>query len=163
MQPNIVNSTDAIVCESNSGVTHTRSDSNESMSSMNNVPGDDEDTSPTSLMKFLNHEQECMNSGNDSDVDVDSIFEEINRLTGDSEDRSVDDILREAELLLSKQENLVDGTNDTLGEILKTISEESTPREMKSGAEIDQLEINKVSANILYANSHTHTFIYMPI
>lgn len=155
MQPNLVNSVDAIVSESSAGVTHTSHGSNGSVSSMKNVP-DDEDTTPTSLMKFLSHEQECLNSGNDSDVDVDSIFEEINRLSGDSEDRSVDDILREAELLLSKQENLVDGPNGALGEALKTISEESTPREMKFGAEIDQLEVNKVSSSSLNAFKHTN-------
>lgn len=108
-----------------------------------------DDTTTASILDFLNQEQKCMDNGNDSDFDVDSIFEEINRLSGgDSEERSVDDLLREAELLLSKQENLVDNDNK-LGELLKTISEESTPREMKLGAEIDQLESVQVNTDYL--------------
>lgn len=111
-----------------------------------------DDTTTASILDFLNQEQKCMDNGNDSDFDVDSIFEEINRLSGgDSEDRSVDDLLREAELLLSKQENLVDIDNK-MGELLKTISEESTPREMKLGAEIDQLESYQVNTGYHFNN-----------
>lgn len=104
-----------------------------------------DDTTTASILDFLNQEQKCLDNGNDSDFDVDSIFEEINRLSGgDSEERSVDELLREAELLLSKQENLVENDNK-MGELLRTISEESTPREMKLGAEIDQLESIQVN------------------
>lgn len=111
-------------------------------------------TTSSSIIEFLNHEQKCLVHDNDSELDIDSIFEEINRLSDDSDERSVDEILREAEILLSRQEQLdLERSNgDEVGdyvvvgeeitsslfekwkidEHLKPISEESTPRDMKS-------------------------------
>lgn len=107
-------------------------------------------TCSSSIIEFLNHEKTCLVPDNDSEMDIDSIFEEINRLSDDSDERSVDEILREAEILLSRQEQLelerpngdefhVDESITSnlfekwkMDEHLKPISEESTPREMKS-------------------------------
>lgn len=72
---------------------------------------DDEDksvlddlTSSSSLLEFLSHEHkqkflEELLEGASSDVD-ESIFEEINRLSNTSDDRSVEEILKEAEMLM---------------------------------------------------------------
>lgn len=151
MQPTLINGIDAIATNAGAKVTSNGHDAiNHAMLATNMAnmkllttnKSDADDVTPTSILEFLSHEQKCLDSGNDSDVDVDSIFEEINRLSGDSEERSVDDLLREAELLLSKQEHLVVDavSNGKLSEVLKTISEESTPREMKNGADIDQVD-----------------------
>ncbi|GAB0087194.1 hypothetical protein DMENIID0001_014750 [Sergentomyia squamirostris] len=65
----------------------------------------DDFTSSSSLLEFLSHEQKqkCLEElleGSNSDVDIDSIFEEINRLSDNSDERSVDEILKEAEMLM---------------------------------------------------------------
>lgn len=66
----------------------------------------------SSIIEFLNNERECLQLvENDSEVDIDSIFEEINRLSDESDERSVDEILREAELLLSKQQQIESDLN----------------------------------------------------
>lgn len=99
-----------------------------------------DDLTNSSIIEFLNQEQNCLENDQNSEVDIDSIFEEINRLSGDPpDDRSVDEILREAEQLLSDRQQLeaVDGERWKFGDLLKTISEESTPREMRSGADLD--------------------------
>lgn len=112
-------------------------------------------TTSSSIIEFLNHEQKCLVHDNDSELDIDSIFEEINRLSDDSDERSVDEILREAEILLSRQEQLdLEGSNGEevgddyvvvgeeitsslfekwkIDEHLKPISEESTPRDINA-------------------------------
>lgn len=113
-------------------------------------------TTSSSIIEFLNHEQKCLvhDTDVDSELDVESIFEEINRLSDDSDERSVDEILREAEILLSRQEHFdlerpnEEGAGDfvvvdeeitsnlfenwRIDEHLKPISEESTPREIRS-------------------------------
>lgn len=108
----------------------------------------------SSIIEFLNNERECSQlAENDSEIDIDSIFEEINRLSDESDERSVDEILREAELLLSKQQQIEsdlipcvsnsqdeieieDGTGAQLVQewhsALDTISEKSTPPITKS-------------------------------
>lgn len=146
----MVNGVDAIATDANIAVANIGHGSNGSVEAspfaVSNLKAlaDDDDITPTSILEFLNQEQKCLDSSADaSEADLDSIFAEINRLSGDSNDRSVDELLREAEMLLSKQEPLMDGANANLG-VLKTISEESTPREMKAGAELDQLELAKV-------------------
>lgn len=151
MQPTMVNGVDAIATDANIAVANIGHGSNGSVDAspftVSNLKAlaDDDDITPTSIMEFLNQEQKCLDSSADaSEADLDSIFAEINRLSGDSNDRSVDELLREAEMLLSKQEPLVDGANSNLRELLKTISEESTPREMRAGAELDQVERAKV-------------------
>lgn len=151
MKPTMVNGVDAIATDANIAVANIGHGSNGSVEAspfaVSNLKAlaDDDDITPTSILEFLNQEQNCLDSSADaSEADLDSIFAEINRLSGDSNDRSVDELLREAEMLLSKQEPLVDGANTNLSELLKTISEESTPREMKAGAELDQLELAKV-------------------
>lgn len=69
---------------------------------------EDELTTTSSIFEFLQQERRCDGGGaideDDSELDIDSIFEEINRLSGDTRGRCVEDILREAEELISKQE-----------------------------------------------------------
>lgn len=78
------------------------------------INGDDNTNGSNSIIEFLNQEQKCLiPSENDltSELDIDSIFEEINRLSDESDERSVDEILREAELLLSKQQQIESDLN----------------------------------------------------
>lgn len=70
---------------------------------------DDPKTS-SSIIDFLNQEQQCwsanLNFQDDcaSDLDIEGIFDEINRLSGKiHESRSVDEILQEAETLILSQ------------------------------------------------------------
>lgn len=65
---------------------------------------DSDDFTTSSILEFLNQEKQCLDLDNGTEVDVDSIFEEINRLSGDMDGRNVEDILREAEMLINKQE-----------------------------------------------------------
>ncbi|XP_075157470.1 uncharacterized protein LOC142230726 [Haematobia irritans] len=66
----------------------------------------DDFTSTSSIMEFLRQEQKCSGgdgistNGHDSEVDVESIFQEVSRLADNSDNRSVEELLREAELLL---------------------------------------------------------------
>lgn len=126
--------------------------------------GDDITNGNSSIIEFLNQEQKCLiPTENDltSELDIDSIFEEINRLSDESDERSVDEILREAELLMTKQQQIEsdlnrsehgDDENDLekahlsnglsesvnlyntwhFNEHLETISEKTTPRTTKS-------------------------------
>lgn len=118
---------------------------------------EDKTKTSSSIIEFLNNERECLQLvENDTEVDIDSIFEEINRLSDESDERSMDEILREAELLLSKQKEIESdlnacdaNTNDdnmpdeiapsatylldsSSGGRLETISEKSTPPITKS-------------------------------
>ncbi|XP_037824184.1 uncharacterized protein LOC119612453 [Lucilia sericata] len=65
----------------------------------------DDFTSSSSIMEFLKQEQKCggpddLSNGHDSEIDAESIFQEVSRLADNSDTRSVDELLREAELLL---------------------------------------------------------------
>lgn len=64
----------------------------------------DDFTSTSSIMDFLKQEQKCASgdsgNGQESDIDAESIFQEVSRLADSSDTRSVDELLREAELLL---------------------------------------------------------------
>lgn len=110
-----------------------------------------EDYTSSSIIEFLNQERQQNDDENDnSDVDIESIFDEINRLSKTSDgDKSVDEILKEAEILLSipiklksvNDETLFLKAGDTvtnkfqrlvLTEKTANLSEESTPREMRT-------------------------------
>lgn len=77
------------------------------------VPEFEDLTSNGSIIEFLQQEQSCYENGYgrtsngesnyDCDVDVESIFKEINRLSDSTDTRSVDELLREAEMLLKRQ------------------------------------------------------------
>lgn len=78
------------------------------------INGDESTNGGSSIIEFLNQEQKSLiATENDltSELDIDSIFEEINRLSDESDERSVDEILREAELLLSKQQPIESDLN----------------------------------------------------
>lgn len=127
-------------------MAQSQSNGDESLSS--NVNGN------SSIIEFLNQEQKCMD--NDSELDIESIFEEINRLSDESDERSVDEILREAELLMFKQHEIesdlkssesdpttsIDDNVDSfnlclLDRHLDTISEKTTPHNTKSSSSND--------------------------
>lgn len=65
---------------------------------------DYDDLTNSSIIEFLNRERECLNGDESTEIEVGSIFEEINRLSDNNDDRSGDELLKEAEILLSKQE-----------------------------------------------------------
>lgn len=119
----------------------------------------------SSIMEFLNQEQQAnaFDNNNDSEVDIESLFEEINRLSTSGSicdtdiDRNVEDILREAEMLISKQELGQLNTVSTVpvsphfkrnglvkALMTKTISMESTPREMQIGGDLEKLDVVSV-------------------
>lgn len=107
-------------------------------------------TANSSILEFLSQEQRCLDDN--SEVDIESLFEEINRLSGDVEQsRNVEDIdmlIKEAEMLMTKQETgkmdfpMSKMKNKISGSVL---SKESTPREMKHGGDLDCVESQKVS------------------
>lgn len=107
----------------------------------------DDITANSSILEFLSQEQRCLDDN--SEVDIESLFEEINRLSGDVEqNRNVEDIdmlIKEAEMLMTKQ-----GLDFSMSEMKDKISgsvlsKESTPREMKLGGDLDCVESPKVS------------------
>lgn len=77
---------------------------------INNYPhfsdGNDQEDTTASILEFLKEEQKCLGVECNSDVDVDSIFEEINRLSDQNNERSLEDILKEAEFLIQDQTKL---------------------------------------------------------
>ncbi len=106
-------------------------------------------TANSSILEFLHDEQRCLDDN--SEVDIESLFEEINRLSGDVEqNRNVEDIdmlIKEAEMLMTKQDigkmdfSICESKNKISGSVL---SKESTPREMKYGGDLDCVESPKV-------------------
>lgn len=83
------------------------------------VNGDETTNGGSSIIEFLNQEQKSLIATEHdltSELDIDSIFEEINRLSDESDERSVDEILREAELLLSKQQQIESDLNQNENE-----------------------------------------------
>lgn len=113
---------------------------------------DVEDTANSSILEFLSQEQRCLSLDDNSEVDIESLFEEINRLSGDVEQNhnveDIDMLIKEAELLMTKQDigkmdfSMTQVDNKYSGSVL---SKESTPREMKSGGDLDCVESQKVS------------------
>ncbi|XP_037029451.1 centrosomal protein of 162 kDa [Bradysia coprophila] len=111
---------------------------------------DVEDTANSSILEFLSAEQRCLDDN--SEVDIESLFEEINRLSGDVEPNrngeDIDMLIKEAEMLMTKQDvgrmdfSMTETKSKVLGSIL---SKESTPREMKSGGDLDCVESQKIA------------------
>lgn len=66
---------------------------------------DFDDYTNSSILEFLNKEQECFygSSRDTSEINDEIIFEEVNRLSDNTDTRTVDEILREAELLINKR------------------------------------------------------------
>lgn len=107
--------------------------------------GDEITNGNSSIIEFLNQEQKCLiPTENDltSELDIDSIFEEINRLSDESDERSVDEILREAELLLSKQQQIESDLN------------RSEHDDDNSGKDLDEIrELNGTGESVNLYNS----------
>lgn len=108
-------------------------------------------TANSSILEFLSQEQRCLDDN--SEVDIESLFEEINRLSGDVEqNRNVEDIdmlIKEAEMLMTKEIGKLDlPISEVTNKISACLlSKESTPREMKRGGDLDCVESQKVSLN----------------
>lgn len=119
--------------------------------------GDDNTNGSNSIIEFLNQEQKCLiSSENDltSELDIDSIFEEINRLSDESDERSVDEILREAELLLSKQQQIESNLNRSELDD----AEQQEEKEFDDATESNGLSENSVNAyNKWHFNEHLDT------
>lgn len=112
-------------------------------SQQQSLNGDENTNGSSSIIEFLNQEQKSLiPTENDltSELDIDSIFEEINRLSDESDDRSVDEILREAELLLSKQQQIESDLNHS------DHAEES--KEDEHDGDDDAIESNGLSESI---------------
>lgn len=145
-----------------------------------------DDITNSSIIEFLNQENQCYNDNDtSSEIEIETIFEEINRLsggcTGDNggfgvvagynstdpllsitADVNVEDILKEAERLITKQAQLEIPLSAAASTAValqqcssrssikvaermnmqqqKTLSSESTPREMKKGNDIDKVD-----------------------
>lgn len=120
--------------------------------------GDEIATGNSSIIEFLNQEQKCLiPTENDltSDLDIDSIFEEINRLSGESDERSVDEILREAELLLSKQQQIETDLNRS--EHDNDDDDDAEERDLDGARESNGLSESVISYNTWHFNEHLET------
>ncbi|XP_018787584.1 PREDICTED: uncharacterized protein LOC108968179 [Bactrocera latifrons] len=80
-------SANSVVCSSESPST-----------SSSPITIDCDDFTSSSILEFLAREQECC-----TEADTESIFQEVSRLADNSDTRSVDEILREAERLMQQQ------------------------------------------------------------
>lgn len=158
--------------------------------------GDETTNGSSSIIEFLNQEQKCLipsEADLTSELDIDSIFEEINRLSDGSDERSVDEILREAELLLSKQQQIdlsrSDGEKSAdeatevsehvnsnskwqFNEHLDTISEKTTPLNTKSHSSDSRDDHTLQTVDDLESDEHVsakcvpmvlYMYIYFPI
>lgn len=103
----------------------------------------DQEIDEISILEFLNNEQECTDP---SDLDIESIFEEINRLSDNTDDRSVEVLMKEAEYLMMQdplslilEESEFSQSSDAVISTHRNISKESTPREMRMGGAVDKV------------------------
>ncbi|XP_055384996.1 centrosomal protein of 162 kDa [Condylostylus longicornis] len=126
-----------------------------------------------SILEFLNKERECFKENlideNSSDLDVESIFEEINRLSDKNDERSVEEILREAECLMKNQilnnkqyyteseynKNCVKIENNCFKKVVdevltaSVLSDESTPHVDDSHSDNDEIQtIEEITGGI---------------
>jgi hypothetical protein len=78
-----------------------------------------------------------------SELEISDLFEEINRLSDNRDNRPLEDILKEAETLIEKQQNVFD--NQVPGKSMQffSLSCESTPMEMRTLGLLDQLDLNE--------------------
>lgn len=100
-----------------------------------------EEVDETSILEFLNNEQECFDT-DPSDLDIESIFEEINRLSDNNDERSVEVLMKEAEFLMMQDPLsliLEESESDVLISTHRNISKESTPRDMRSGCSVEKV------------------------
>lgn len=97
-----------------------------------------EDYTNSSILEFLNQENRCLDSDNMTELDVESIFDEINRLTvNTSDDRDVDEILKEAEELMQNQNTSVDDVDSLLN---FSSNDEKSLKLSRSGSESTQID-----------------------
>lgn len=96
--------------------------------------------SNSSLIDFLNNEENC-----EENIDENQLFSEINRLASlhcdklesESDDRTIEELLKEAETLINQPIGAKNGNF--------TISSESTPLEIRNGV-VDQYDYSTVKS-----------------
>lgn len=109
---------------------------------------DDLESNNTSILEFLNDSGSTVISENE-------LFQEINRLSDNKDDRSLEEIIKEAETLIKKQPlfNKPNKTplekNNQLFPNNFTLSCESTPLEMRTGEFLDQIDLDENHLEII--------------
>lgn len=122
-----------------------------------------DDVTNSSIIEFLNQENQCYYDTG-SEIEIESIFEEIHRLSGGGNvntdtansisDVNVENIIKEAERLITKQAQLelevqlstapqccnIIRNGNRLNQNQRPLSAESTPREMKKGNDVDKVD-----------------------
>lgn len=110
---------------------------------------DGDDFTTSSILEFLNQEKQCGDLDNGTEVDVESIFDEINRLSGDMDGRNVEDILREAEMLIMRQElGQLEPTKPTKS--AKTVYKLTKCNAIKSCIPTDTKRVSLFCIHVLY-------------
>ncbi|KAL9880370.1 uncharacterized protein ACN2A1_011869 isoform 2-T2 [Glossina fuscipes fuscipes] len=124
-------------------------------------------TSNSSILEFLKQEQNCyengassnVNNDHDSEADADSIFQEISRLADNSDTRSVDELLREAELLLKHQNVLEKKHSSHTSFIQSSFTLESSAVKVKSKSfqtpKTEKMVLSNGNKNTSYSSSAT--------
>lgn len=109
---------------------------------------DHQEMDEISILEFLNNEQECFDT-DQSDLDIESIFDEINRLSDNNDDRSVEVLMKEAEFLMSQdplslileESEFSQSSDAAVISTNRNISKESTPREMRNGGAVEKVSV----------------------
>lgn len=97
-----------------------------------------------------------------SELDINEIFEEINRLSDNRDDRPLDEILQEAQTLIEKQQNVFEKHQEQDKPIpFFSLSSESTPLEMRALGLIDQLEVAEEKPLETFPEEVKNYFIYL--
>lgn len=108
---------------------------------------DHQEMDEISILEFLNNEQETSFDTDQSDLDIESIFEEINRLSDNNDDRSVEVLMKEAEFLMMhdplslilEESEFSQSSDAAVISTHRNISKESTPREMRNGGAVEKV------------------------
>ncbi|XP_067641881.1 uncharacterized protein [Eurosta solidaginis] len=133
-------------CSSNSGGGMTGKKASSALACSSESPStssspvtvDYDDFTSSSILEFLEREQECC-----TDADAESIFQEVGRLADNTDTRSVDEILREAELLMQQQTLLGNTTPPTL-----SVSQQGKKRHIYD-VEKNRIPLNKQPETLL--------------
>lgn len=139
----------------------------------------------SSILDFLNQERKCLWSaipdGASGELDIDGIFDEINRLSGKiHESKSVDEILQEAETLILSQAPIqlkcsgqewpppfsICGDGDEQGmkdqqELLRRVKESRPKEQMIVPHSKSESQLSKVILHVLYLVLWTPQFFLL--
>ncbi|XP_004537760.1 uncharacterized protein LOC101461475 isoform X2 [Ceratitis capitata] len=117
---------------------------------------DCDDFTSSSILEFLAREQECC-----TEADAESIFQEVSRLADNSDTRSVDEILREAELLMQQQSIYGSADKSDKSSLYKkrsinTMCKNKTPQlkqQLKNFAPIQPIQHSQITMQNINSNS----------